>query len=92
MTEQGEQVNVKVASSFISLEQAELNLNQEIGQKAFKDIKSQAKASWENEFQRLIVEDDNIDNIRLDLQTRLGFLNNHGIRENNKSSRLFQVV
>ena len=64
MTEQGEQVNVKVASSFISLEQAELNLSQEIGQKAFKDIKSLAKASWENEFQKLLVEDDNVDNIR----------------------------
>ena len=64
MTEQGEQVNVKVASSFISLEQAELNLSQETGQKAFKDIKSQAKASWENEFQKLLVEDDNVDNIR----------------------------
>ena len=64
MTERGEQVNVKVASSFISLKQAELNLDKEIGEKTFKDIKSQAKASWEKEFQRLMVEDDNIDNIR----------------------------
>ena len=64
MTERGEQVNVKVASSFISLEQAELNLDKEIGEKTFKDVKSQAKASWEKEFQRLVVEDDNIDNIR----------------------------
>ena len=64
MTKRGEQVNVKVASSFISLEQAELNLDKEIGEKTFKDVKSQAKASWEKEFQRLMVEDDNIDNIR----------------------------
>lgn len=64
MTERGEQVNVKVASSFISLKQAELNLDKEIGEKTFKDIKSQAKASWEKEFQRLMVEDENIDNIR----------------------------
>ena len=35
MTERGEQVNVKVASSFISLEQAELNLDKEIGGKNF---------------------------------------------------------
>ena len=35
MTERGEQVNVKVASSFISLEQAELNLDKEIGGKTF---------------------------------------------------------
>tara|TARA_B100000575_G_scaffold240610_1_gene203415 strand:+ start:1905 stop:4250 length:2346 start_codon:yes stop_codon:yes gene_type:complete len=64
MTERGEQVNVKVASSFISLKQAELNLDKEIGEKTFKDIKLQAKASWEKEFQRLMVEDENIDNIR----------------------------
>ena len=64
ITKQGEKVNVKVASSFISLEQAELNLNKEIGEKNFKDVKSQAKALWEKEFQRLVVEDDNIDNIR----------------------------
>mgnify|MGYP001258363454 FL=1 len=63
-TELGEQVHVKVASSFISLEQAELNLSREIGEKSFKTVKTEAKASWENEFQRLIVEDDNIDNIR----------------------------
>nr|WP_291870204.1 GH92 family glycosyl hydrolase [Maribacter sp.] len=63
-TKLGEQVHVKVASSFISLEQAELNLQQEIGEKSFKDVKTEAKASWEKEFQRLLVEDDNIDNLR----------------------------
>ena len=63
-TELGEQVHVKVASSFISLEQAELNLSREIGEKSFETVKTEAKASWENEFQRLIVEDDNIDNLR----------------------------
>ena len=60
----GEKVHVKVASSFISLEQAELNLLREIGNKSFDTVKKEAKASWENEFQRLIVEDDNMDNIR----------------------------
>ena len=63
-TELGEQVHVKVASSFISLEQAELNLSREIGEKSFETVKAEAKTSWENEFQRLIVEDDNIDNVR----------------------------
>ena len=63
-TKFGEQVHVKVASSFISLEQAELNLQQEIGEKSFKDVKLEAKASWEKEFQRLLVEDTNIDNVR----------------------------
>ena len=63
-TKLGEEVHVKVASSFISLEQAELNLSREIGNKSFETVKTEAKASWENEFQRLIVEDDNMDNIR----------------------------
>jgi predicted alpha-1,2-mannosidase len=63
-TKTGEQVHVKVASSFISLEQAELNLQQEIGKKTFEGVKSEAKASWEKEFQRLLVEDDNVDNLR----------------------------
>ena len=63
-TELGEQVNVKVASSFISLEQAELNMQQEIGKKYFEELKEETKASWESEFQRLVVEDANIDNIR----------------------------
>ena len=63
-TKLGEEINVKVASSFISLEQAELNLQQEIGKKSFNEVKSEAKSSWENEFQRLLVEDENLDNIR----------------------------
>ena len=63
-TELGEQVNVKVASSFISLEQAEHNMQQEIGKKNFEELKKETKASWESEFQKLLVEDANIDNIR----------------------------
>jgi predicted alpha-1,2-mannosidase len=63
-TKTGEQVHVRVASSFISPEQAELNLQQEIGKKSFDEVKSQAKGAWEKEFQRLLVEDDNTDNIR----------------------------
>ena len=63
-TELGETVNVRVASSFISLEQAELNLKQEIGEKTFQDVRLNAKNSWEKEFQKLLVEDQNIDNIR----------------------------
>ena len=63
-TRLGEEVNVKVASSFISLEQAELNLDREIGKQSFDEVKLAAKASWEDEFQKIIVEDTNIDNIR----------------------------
>ena len=44
-TERGEQVNVRVASSFISLEQAYENL-QELGDKSFDSVKAEAKAAW----------------------------------------------
>ncbi|WP_298554222.1 GH92 family glycosyl hydrolase [uncultured Algibacter sp.] len=63
-TKRGEEVHVKVASSFISLEQAELNLNREIGADTFDDTLEKAKASWETELNKITVEDDNIDNIR----------------------------
>ncbi|MEP4947021.1 MAG: GH92 family glycosyl hydrolase [Flavobacteriaceae bacterium] len=60
----GEQVHVKVASSFISLEQAELNLEREIGTDDFNTTLKKAKQSWEKELGRIEIEDDNIDNIR----------------------------
>ncbi|SFD12687.1 GH92 family glycosyl hydrolase [Algibacter pectinivorans] len=63
-TKRGEVVHVKVASSFISLEQAELNLNREIGTDTFDKTLAKAKASWETELNKIRVEDDNIDNIR----------------------------
>ena len=55
-TKKGEQVNVKVASSFISFEQAELNLNREIGDKTFEEIKAEGEAVWEKELSRIKVE------------------------------------
>ncbi|GAA4964303.1 GH92 family glycosyl hydrolase [Algibacter aquimarinus] len=63
-TKRGEAVHVKVASSFISLEQAELNLNREIGTDTFDATRAKAKASWETELNKITVEDDNMDNIR----------------------------
>lgn len=55
-TKKGEQVNIKVASSFISLEQAELNLNREIGDKTFDEIKTEGEAIWEKELSKIKVE------------------------------------
>lgn len=42
----GEIVNVKVASSFISFDQAERNLSTEIGSKSFDEIKNESKSEW----------------------------------------------
>jgi len=63
-TKRGEQVHVKVASSFISPDQAELNLRREIGSDNFDTTMSKAKASWEKELSRIKVEGDDIDDIR----------------------------
>ncbi|WP_242155810.1 GH92 family glycosyl hydrolase [Aestuariivivens sediminis] len=63
-TTKGEQVHVKVASSFISMEQAELNLKSEIGKDTFEDTKEKARLAWEKELNRIQIEDDNIDHIR----------------------------
>jgi predicted alpha-1,2-mannosidase len=63
-TKKGEVVNVKVASSFISPAQAQINLNKEIGKDSFEETKQKAKNAWEEELSRIKIVDDNIDNIR----------------------------
>lgn len=55
-TKKGEKVNLKVASSFISMEQAELNLLREVGQQTFDDIQAKAKAAWHTELSKIKVE------------------------------------
>ncbi len=63
-TKKGETVHVKVASSFISPEQAQLNLDREIGKDSFEVTKSKAKEAWEKELSRIVVDDKNIDNVK----------------------------
>ena len=63
-TKKGEVVNVKVASSFISHEQAQLNLDREIGKDTFDQTKEKAKNAWEEELSRIKIEDDNSDHIK----------------------------
>jgi predicted alpha-1,2-mannosidase len=55
-TKRGEQINVKIASSFISPEQALLNLNREIGNKDFETIKTEGKTAWNKQLGRIDVE------------------------------------
>ena len=63
-TKRGEQVTVKVASSFISPEQALLNLQTELGNDTFEQTKQKALALWETELSKIQVEDENIDHLR----------------------------
>ncbi|MFY0252580.1 GH92 family glycosyl hydrolase [Chitinophaga sp. 30R24] len=55
-TKKGEKVSIKTASSFISFEQAELNLKREIGQDDFDATCKKAKEVWNKELGRLAVE------------------------------------
>ncbi|MCP3932345.1 MAG: glycoside hydrolase family 92 protein [Bacteroidetes bacterium] len=55
-TEKGEKVRVKVASSFISPEQAELNLQNEIGDDSFEKTLEKAAQAWNRELGRIQVE------------------------------------
>ncbi len=63
-TKRGEVVHLKVASSFISMEQASLNLSREISNDSFDETKFKAKTFWENELSRIKIEDSNSDNIK----------------------------
>lgn len=63
-TKMGEKVHVKVASSFISAEQAQLNLDREIGADGFETTKAKAHAAWKREFDRIKVEDKNMENVK----------------------------
>lgn len=62
-TEKGEKVHVRVASSFISHEQAELNLK-ESGDNSFDTLMSKGRNEWNSILGRIAVEDDNIYNLR----------------------------
>ena len=55
---QGEQIHAKVASSFISMEQAYQNLK-EIGDKSFAQVKDAAYKRWNDILGRIKVDDDN---------------------------------
>jgi predicted alpha-1,2-mannosidase len=62
-TRKGEQVNVRVASSFISPEQAEINLR-EIGSDDFEAVKQKARLAWNQQLSRIQVEGGSDDQLR----------------------------
>ena len=62
-TKRGEKVHARVASSFISPEQAELNL-QEIGDLSFEELKSKGRERWNEVLGKIEIEDEDLDNKR----------------------------
>lgn len=55
-TKKGEIINVKTASSFISFEQAELNLKTELGNKSFDNLVTESKNEWNKVLGRIKIE------------------------------------
>ena len=62
-TRRGEQVSVRIASSFISEEQAWINLK-ELGNHSLDEIKEKGRQRWNDVLSRIEVQDDNIDHLR----------------------------
>ena len=62
-TRRGEQINVCVASSFISYEQAERNLK-ELSTNGFEGTKNAARDCWNEVLGKIEIEDTNIDRLR----------------------------
>jgi predicted alpha-1,2-mannosidase len=60
----GQVLEVKAASSFISFEQADLNLKREIGNDNFTKVTQKAKDIWNRELGRITIEDQDVDAIR----------------------------
>lgn len=63
-TEENPAMTLKVATSFISVEQARLNLEQEIGEKDFETVKTEGERVWNEMLGRFQIEgatDDQLD-------------------------------
>ena len=62
-TRRGEQIHARVASSFISPEQAEINLR-ELGDGNFDRLVKRGKARWNEVLSRIEIDDNRIDHLR----------------------------
>lgn len=58
-TKKGEKVNVRVASSFISFEQAELNLSRELKNDSFEKVVADSKAIWNTTLGKVKIDGGN---------------------------------
>lgn len=63
-TKQNEKVNVKIATSFISFEQAEINLQREIGNDDFEKTKEAGRKKWNDILDRIKVEGGTEDQLK----------------------------
>ena len=63
-TREGEKVHARVASSFISEQQAELNLKREQGQKSFSQMVAEGRKIWNDQLGRIKAEGGTVDQTR----------------------------
>ncbi|MBZ4188091.1 GH92 family glycosyl hydrolase [Niabella beijingensis] len=63
-TGKGEKVNMKIGTSFISFEQAELNLKRELAADGFEQTMAKAKRSWNDRLGKIEIEGASIDQLR----------------------------
>lgn len=63
-TRKNDPVQARIASSFISREQAQLNLDRETGGKAFDQICQEGREIWNHELGKIEVSRENIDQVR----------------------------
>ena len=63
-TRRGDKITVKVASSFISPEQAMVNLKRETGDKDFETVKKEGRDAWNTQLGRIDVEGGTLDQQR----------------------------
>jgi len=57
-----EHVYVKIGISAVDIEGAKKNLYVEIGDKTFNEVKKAAQETWENQLEKIVIEDKNKDN------------------------------
>ena len=55
-TAEGEQVEVRIGTSFINMEQARRNLQEEIGDKSFETVMKETAADWDEGMSKITIE------------------------------------
>ncbi len=55
-TEEGEEIEVQLAVSFVSIENARLNLDKELTGKDFEQVREESGERWNNDLSRILVE------------------------------------
>ncbi len=63
-TKKGEKVHARIATSFISFDQAELNLKRELGRDNFDVTMAKAKELWNSQLSKINVEGGTVDQVR----------------------------